>query len=155
MVAESLSEGRYGSALKNCKKYELLAGCKCFAGTAVANSGKGPAPAQVLGLPDQIYRRPDLLGIHIQLIIIQSLKLSDGTSHGAGVSYCLYNIASACFTLRSDHCGSLSNAPQSLTKVSAPTDERDLEVVLVDVMNIICWCEHLKEQQGSRQALQT
>lgn len=101
-------------------------------------------PAQVLGLPDQVYRRPDLLGIHIQLIIVQRLQLSDGTSQRSSVSYCLHNIAGACFALGSDHGCTLNNAPKSLTKVPAPTDKRYLEVVLVDVMNVVCWCEHLQ-----------
>ena len=110
---------------------------------------KKSRPAQVLGLSDQIYRRPDFLGVHVQLIIIQRLQLSDGTSQRPSVSYCLHNIPGACFTLGSDHGCAFDNTPESLTKVSAPTDKRNLEVVLVDVMNVICRCEHLQQRPGN------
>jgi hypothetical protein len=45
--------------------------------------------------------------------------------------------------LGADHSGPLSNPAQGLAKVAAATNERHLEVVLVDVMNLIRWSEHL------------
>lgn len=46
-------------------------------------------------------------------------------------------------TLCSDHGGALCDSPQCLAQVSAATHEGDLVVVLVDVVGIVCWCEHL------------
>lgn len=111
--------------------------------------GNKSRPAQVLGLSDEIHRRPDFLGIHVQLIIIKRLQLSNGASQRPSVSYCLHDVASACFTLGSNHGCAFNNTPESLTKVSAPTDERYLEVVLVDVVNVICRCEYLQQQPGN------
>ena len=45
--------------------------------------------------------------------------------------------------LGADHGSSLSNSSQSLTEVAASAQERYLEVVLVDVVCVICWGQHL------------
>ena len=59
-------------------------------------------PAQVLGLTDELNWSADLLdllGIHVQLIIIQSLQLSNGAHDFSAMSDSLHNISSACLTL--------------------------------------------------------
>lgn len=49
--------------------------------------------------------------------------------------------------LGSDHGCAFCHSAESLTKVSATTHKWRLEVVLVDVMGVICWCEHLQQIQ--------
>lgn len=57
--------------------------------------------------------------------------------------------ARAQFTLGADHSGALCNAAQSLAQIAAPAHEGDLEVVLVDVVRIVCRSQnlHAKQQQ--------
>jgi hypothetical protein len=46
----------------------------------------------------------------------------------------LYNVAGACFTLGTDHSRALGDPPKSLAKGSSAAHERDLEIVLIDVI---------------------
>ena len=56
--------------------------------------------AQVLGLADQLNGCAQLLGVHIQLILVHGGQLPDGAHHGTCVPHSLNNIASACLALR-------------------------------------------------------
>lgn len=47
--------------------------------------------------------------------------------------------------LGSDHGCTFCHSAESLAKVSAATHKWRLEIVLVDVVGIICWCEHLQQ----------
>ena len=42
-----------------------------------------------------------------------------------------------------DHGSALRDAAQGLAEVSAATDEGNLEVVLVYVVLVVCWSQHL------------
>ncbi len=62
----------------------------------------------------------------------------------AGRSVCV------CVYLGADHRGTLCNAAQGLAKVSAPAHEGNLEVVLVDVVHLVSWCQHLRNRPDDR-----
>jgi hypothetical protein len=49
-----------------------------------------------------------------------------------------------------DHGSALRNAPKGLAKVPAAAHKGHLKVVLVDVVGVICWREHLHKQYSSR-----
>ena len=58
------------------------------------------SPSKVLGLPHELHRCADLFGVHIDLVIVQGLQLSDGPHDGSTVPDCLNHIACSSLALR-------------------------------------------------------
>ncbi len=74
----------------------------------VTRDPKHPLATTVTGAPSHaavhsLTRRPDLLGIHIQLILIHRLQCADRAVHGAAVAYSLHHIAGAGLALARQH----------------------------------------------------
>ena len=55
---------------------------------------------------------------------------------------------SAATHLCPNHGSSLGDTPEGLAQVPAPAHKGDLKVVLVDVVAVICWCQHLQHMGG-------
>ena len=49
-----------------------------------------------------------------------------------------------------DHGSALRDAPKGLAKVPAAAHKGHLKVVLVDVVGVICWRQHLQKQSPLR-----
>jgi hypothetical protein len=60
-----------------------------------------------------------------------------------------HNVASASLALGTNHRSALRNAPQSLAQIAAAVDERNLEVVLVYMMDVVSWSENLQINRAS------
>lgn len=60
------------------------------------------------------------------------------------MAHSLDDVACAGLSLSADHGGALRHSAQSLSKVPASTNKWDFVVVLVDVVDLICWCEDLQ-----------
>ena len=95
-----------------------------------------------LGLLHQFVRRADLLGIGHQFFFGHVLELADFAQHGAGMAHSLHHVAGAGLALGADHRRAFADAAQRLAQVAASAHERDLEIVLEDVMFLIRRGQH-------------
>lgn len=59
------------------------------------------------------------------------------------MAHSLNDIARTRFTLGADHRSTLSDTAQGLTQVFSTTDERNLELRLVDMVDVISWAQYL------------
>ncbi len=59
------------------------------------------------------------------------------------MTHCLYDVACARFSLRSEHSCSFCDTTKSLTEITTTTDKGDFEVILVDVVLLVCHRQHL------------
>ena len=110
-----------------------------------ASSGKVDhwEPSQGLCLAHELDGGPDFLGVYVQLVVVHVLQRPDGTLDGPRVPDGLNDVPSPGLSLGPDHGCTLGDTPQCLSKIPASAYERHLEVVLVDVVQVISWREHL------------
>ncbi|KAL0555664.1 hypothetical protein IC582_009618 [Cucumis melo] len=111
--------------------------CICRRGYTTSGKLNHRKPAELLRLQHQIIWRSDLFGEGKDLIVVHVPQQPDIPHHGPHVSHSLNDIAGTGLTLGSDHCRPFTNTPQRLTEVTAATDKRNAEVVLVDVVFFI------------------
>lgn len=88
-------------------------------------------------------RRLDLLGECIEFLVIHGTSFPDIAHNGTFVTDGLNDVARAGLALRSDESRSFRYTTQCLTEVPGAADEWHLEVVLVDVMLLVRWSQHL------------
>eukprot|EP00955_Chlamydomonas_euryale_P117013 366450-Chlamydomonas_euryale.AAC.18 len=111
--------------------------------------------AKVLSLADQLNRRANLLGVHIQLVVIHGLQLADRAHHGAAVAHSLNHVAGAGLALCADHRSALRHAAQRLAQVAASAHKRHLEVVLVGVVDLVSGGQDLQRMVHATEGQQT
>ena len=70
----------------------------------------------------------------VQLVLTCGLELPDRAEHGAHVRHGVDDVPGPGLALRPDHRGALRDAPQRLSEVRRPADERHPERPLVDVV---------------------
>ena len=76
--------------------------------------------------------------------------LADVTVYGARMPNSFHDVASAGFTLGSDHRGAFTDTTQGFPEVAAAADKGDLEVVLEDVIGFVRRCQDFRIRQCSR-----
>lgn len=99
--------------------------------------------AELLGLHDKVVGRGDALGEGEDLVIVHVAENPNVAHDGADVTHGLDDVAGASLALGADHGGALADAAEGLPKVAAAADKGDAEVVLVDVVGVICQGENL------------
>mmetsp|Transcript_2634 Transcript_2634/g.5343 ORF Transcript_2634/g.5343 Transcript_2634/m.5343 type:complete len:263 (-) Transcript_2634:2767-3555(-) len=119
-------------------------GCICWCCNTASSKVDHWKPSKGLGLSYQLNWSTNFFGVHIQLIVIHILKLTNSSLDSAGVSDSLNHIASSSLPFCANHCSSLSDPPQSFTQISAATHKWHLEVVLVNVVDVICRSQNLR-----------
>jgi len=92
----------------------------------------------VLGDPrDQLVRHAQLDGLALQQRALEALQRADARHQRAHVAHGLDDVAGAGFALGADHGGAFGYATERFTQVTTATDERNLELVLVDVIVLV------------------
>lgn len=99
---------------------------------------------QSCGLLEQMERSLDLLGVKVEFLLVHDTCAAYLTHDGARMADGLNHVARAGLTLGADERCTFGNAAQGLAEVTRTTHERYLEPMLVDVMLVICWSEHLR-----------
>ena len=92
---------------------------------------------------DERVRCAELLGGHEQLVRTHGRQGADAGGDGADVAHRLDDVAGAGLALGAHHRGALVDATQRLAEVARAADERHLEGVLVDVVDVVRGREHL------------
>ena len=85
----------------------------------------------------------DLLRIGVKLFIAHNTGLADLTHNCTLMSHRFDNVTSTSLALSANHCCSFGNATESLAEIPSATDIGHFEIVLVDVVLIVCGSEHL------------
>src|SRR5713226_2228990 len=91
--------------------------------------------AETLTLGKQLDRRADLLGFAHQLGVAQTVKLPNPGVDGTGMSNGFDHVPGPGLTLGANHGRTFGDSSQRLTEVATAADERNLERVLVDVVD--------------------
>ena len=78
------------------------------------------------------------IGHFVEAQVLQALKVDyiDESEVLSPADY-VNHITSARLTLRSDHCRALGDSPERLAKVGRAADERNVELPLVDVVDVV------------------
>ena len=74
---------------------------------------------------------------------VHSLQLANSRVHGSRVADRLHHVARASLALGTDHRRTFGDAASGLTEIATSTHERNLEIVLVDVVLLISRSQHL------------
>ena len=99
-------------------------------------------PTETLRLAQQVERRANLLRVCSEFVVAHQLHAADLLHHRPHVADGLDDVTGAGLALGADHRSALADAAQRLTEVAAAADERDLEVVLPDVVLLVRGRQH-------------
>src|SRR5215210_1125871 len=92
----------------------------------------------VLGDPPyELVRRPEVLSLGHQLLMLERAELADAADYGTHVPHGLDHVAGAGFALGTDHGRPLTDAPQRFAEVRGTTHERHLKGGLVYVVLLV------------------
>ena len=98
---------------------------------------------QTGGLLEEMVGCLDVLCKCIQLLFIHGAGATDATHDRALVTDGLDNVAGAGLALGADERGTFGDAAESFAEITRAADEWDFEVVLVDVVVLVCGREDL------------
>ena len=90
----------------------------------------------------QLVRDLQLLCFLKQLVISHGSDPSDLCIHFSDVAYCLNDVACPRLAFRSDHRSAFADPSQRFAQISRTADERDFELSLVDVIDVVSRRKH-------------
>ena len=116
-------------------------------GNTSCNQQRNRQATLARGFNDEFIRGLELLGADVEFVrrvFVQGSDFADFAVERADVLSGLRNVAGTRLTLRADHGSALVDAAQGLAQVGRTADKRDLEGVLVDVVDVVGWAENFR-----------
>mmetsp|Transcript_25194 Transcript_25194/g.46539 ORF Transcript_25194/g.46539 Transcript_25194/m.46539 type:complete len:206 (+) Transcript_25194:218-835(+) len=85
----------------------------------------------------------EVFGGNVKLILCHARQTFNVALDSTRVTHSLNNVTGASLSLGSKHSRSFCAPPQSLTNITASAHEWDIELILINVINLICHGQHL------------